>query len=71
VKVLASVHTRIRVFFVPLVPLPMTFRTTCAACGTSKSVSAENADLLLATAPPQTDEARPADDNVAEGWAVG
>jgi hypothetical protein len=34
------------------VPLPTTYRTTCAACGTSSTVSAERADLLLASAPP-------------------
>jgi hypothetical protein len=48
---LFSLRTRFRVFFVPVVPLPMTFRTTCAGCGTSKTVSAEQADLLWASAP--------------------
>lgn len=49
---LFSVRTRFRLFFVPAVPLPTTYRTTCAACGTSSTVSAERADLLLASAPP-------------------
>jgi hypothetical protein len=48
---LFSVRTRFRLFFVPAVPLPTTYRTTCAACGTSSTVSAERADLLLASAP--------------------
>lgn len=46
-----SVRTYFRLFFVPLVPLPTTYRTTCATCGTSSSVSAEQADRLLASAP--------------------
>jgi hypothetical protein len=46
-----SVRTRFRLFFVPVVPLPTTFRTTCATCGTSSIVSAEKADLLLSSAP--------------------
>jgi hypothetical protein len=49
---LFSVRTRFRLFFVPAVPLPTTYRTTCAACGKSSTVSAERADLLLASAPP-------------------
>ena len=49
---LFSVRTRFRLFFVPAVPLPTTYRTTCAGCGTSSTVSAERADLLLASAPP-------------------
>jgi len=49
---LFSVRTRFRLFFVPAVPLPTTYQTTCAACGTSAAVSAEKADHLLATAPP-------------------
>jgi hypothetical protein len=48
---LFSVRTRFRLFFVPAVPLPTTYRTTCAACGTSSTVSAERADLLMASAP--------------------
>jgi hypothetical protein len=48
---LFSVRTRFRLFFVPAVPLPTTYRTTCAACGTSSTVSAERADQLLASAP--------------------
>jgi hypothetical protein len=47
---LSSVRTRVRLFFVPAVPLPTTYRTTCADCGTSTAVSAERADLLLASA---------------------
>ncbi len=46
-----SVRTFFRLFFVPLVPLPTTYRTTCAICGTSTSVTAEQADRLLASAP--------------------
>ena len=46
-----SVRTFFRLFFVPLVPLPTTYRTTCAICGTSATVSAEQADRLLASAP--------------------
>jgi hypothetical protein len=46
-----SVRTFFRLFFVPLVPLPTTYRTTCAVCGTSTVVSAEQADRLLALAP--------------------
>ena len=61
-----SVHTRFRLFFVPVVPLPTTFRTTCAACGTSSIVSAEKADLLLASAP-LVDAPAPATALVAEG----
>jgi hypothetical protein len=49
---LFSVRTRLRLFFVPTVPLPTTYRTTCGACGRSTTVSAERADLLLASAPP-------------------
>ena len=48
---LYSVRTRFRLFFVPAVPLPTTYRTTCAACGTSSTVSAEKADQLWANAP--------------------
>lgn len=48
---LFSVRTRFRLFFVPAVPLPTTYRTTCTGCGESSSVSAERADLLLASAP--------------------
>jgi hypothetical protein len=48
---LFSVRTRLRLFFVPAVPLPTTYRTTCGACGSSSTVSAERADLLLASAP--------------------
>jgi hypothetical protein len=48
---LSSVRTRLRLFFVPAVPLPTTYRTTCAACGTSTAVSAEKADQLLSSAP--------------------
>jgi hypothetical protein len=48
---LYSVRTRFRLFFVPVMPLPTTYRTTCAECGTSATVSAEKADLLLASAP--------------------
>ncbi len=46
-----SVRTFFRLFYVPLVPLPTTYRTTCAECGTSTTVSAEQADRLLASAP--------------------
>jgi hypothetical protein len=48
---LFSVRKRFRLFFVPAVPLPTTYQTTCVACGTSSAVSAEKADLLLASAP--------------------
>ena len=48
---LFSVRTRFRLFFVPAVPLPTSYRTTCAACGTTSTLSAERADLLLASAP--------------------
>jgi hypothetical protein len=48
---LFSVRTRLRLFFVPAVPLPTTYRTTCGACGNSSTVSAERADMLLASAP--------------------
>lgn len=47
---LSSVRTRLRLFFVPAVPLPTTYRTTCAECGISTAVSAEKADLLLSSA---------------------
>lgn len=46
-----SVRTFFRLFYVPLVPLPTTYRTTCAVCRTSSTVSAEQADRLLASAP--------------------
>jgi hypothetical protein len=46
----ASVRTRFRLFFIPVLPLPTTYRTTCTECGSSVTVSAERADLLLATA---------------------
>ena len=49
---LFSVRTRLRLFFVPTVPLPTSYRTTCGACGSSSTVSAEKADQLLASAPP-------------------
>jgi hypothetical protein len=49
---LFSVRTRFRLFFVPAVPLPTTYRTRCAECRTSVTVSAEKADLLLASVPP-------------------
>jgi hypothetical protein len=51
IQELFSVRTRFRLFFVPAVPLPTTYRTTCAACGESSTVSAEKADQLLASAP--------------------
>lgn len=64
-----SVRTRFRLFFVPAVPLPTTYRTTCTACGTSSTVSAEKADLLLASAPhvgePDLTGARVAEGTVA------
>lgn len=44
-------RTFFRLIYVPLVPLPTTYRTTCAACGTSTTVSAEQADRLLSAAP--------------------
>ncbi len=51
----AQVLSRVRTFaglcFVPLVPLPTTYRTTCATCGTAATVLAEQADHLLALAP--------------------
>jgi hypothetical protein len=47
---LSRVRTRLRLFFVPAVPLPTTYRTTCAECGTWTAVSAEKADLLMASA---------------------
>jgi hypothetical protein len=56
---LFSVRTQLRLFFVPIVPLPSTFRTTCAACGNSATVSAERADLLLSSAP-RVDDLAPA-----------
>jgi zinc-ribbon family len=46
-----SVRTRFRLFFVPVVPWPTRYRTTCTSCGTSSTVSAEKADLLLASVP--------------------
>jgi hypothetical protein len=66
---LCSVRTRFRLLFMPLVPLPTTFRTTCAACGASKTVSAEQADLLWASAP-HADELRDTEDAVAENPAA-
>lgn len=48
---LSSVRGFVRLFFVPLVPLPTSFRTSCKTCGTSTTVSAEHADRLLASAP--------------------
>jgi hypothetical protein len=48
---LCRVRTHFGLFFVPLVPLPTTYRTTCATCGTSTTVSAEQADRLMASAP--------------------
>ena len=62
---LFSVRTRLRLFFVPTVPLPSRFRTTCAACGNSVTVSAEKADQLLASAPRVDDRA--CSDLVARG----
>lgn len=47
---LFSVRTRFRLFFVPVIPFPTTYRTTCASCGSSSTLSAERADLLLASA---------------------
>lgn len=55
-----SVRTFFRLFYVPLVPLPTTYRTTCAECGTSTTVSAEQADRLLASAPQVHEPAEPA-----------
>lgn len=55
---LFSVRTRLRLFFVPAVPLPSTFRTTCAECGSSATVSEERADLLLSSAP-RVDDLKP------------
>ena len=48
---LFSVRSMFRLLFVPAMPLPTTYRMTCASCGTSRTLSAEQADLLLATAP--------------------
>jgi hypothetical protein len=48
---LFSMRTRFRLFFVPAVPLPTTYLTTCAECGSSSTISAEKADQLLASAP--------------------
>jgi hypothetical protein len=63
---LCSVRTRFRLFFVPVLPLPTTYRTTCAECGTSVTVSAEKADLLLASTP-HVDEPQVPAVMVAEG----
>ena len=54
-----SVRTFFRLFYVPLVPLPTTYRTTCAECGTSTAVSAEQADRLLASPPHVHEPAQP------------
>jgi hypothetical protein len=51
VQDLCMVRTRFKLFFAPVLPLPRTFRTTCAECGTASIVSAERADLLLSSAP--------------------
>jgi hypothetical protein len=48
---LSSVRGFVRLFFVPFVPLPTSYRTSCKTCGTSTTVSAEHADRLLASAP--------------------
>jgi len=66
---LFSVRTRFRLLYVPAVPLPTTYRTACAACGTSSTVSAEKADLLLASAE-RVDEPQMTGDRVAEGSAA-
>ena len=66
---LCSVRSRFRLFFVPLVPLPKTFRTNSVACGASKNVSAEQADLLWADAPP-VDWRRETADPVPEASAA-
>jgi hypothetical protein len=47
----SSVRTFFRLFFVPLVPLPTSYRTSCQSCATATTVSAEQADRLLASAP--------------------
>jgi hypothetical protein len=66
---LFSVRTRLRLFFVPAVPLPTIYRTTCGACGTSSTVSAEKADQLLASAP-RVDELPVTQGLVARGSAA-
>ena len=66
---LFSVRTRVRLFFVPAVPLPTTYRTTCAECGSSVTVSAEKADMLLANAP-RADERASTEVLAAEGSAA-
>ena len=48
---LSLVRNCFKLFFAPVLPLPRTFRTTCAECGTASIVSAERADLLLSSAP--------------------
>lgn len=63
---LCSVRTRFRLFFIPVLPLPTTFRTTCVECRSSVTVSAEKADHLLASAP-RFDEPESTDASVAEG----
>ena len=66
---LFSVRTRVRLFFVPAVPLPTTYRTTCAECRSSVTVSAEKADMLLANAP-RADERASTEVLAAEGSAA-
>jgi hypothetical protein len=56
---LSSVRTFFRLFFVPLMPLPTSYRTSCRACATATTVSAEQADRLLASAPHVDEHAEP------------
>ncbi|HEY6473264.1 MAG TPA: zinc-ribbon domain-containing protein [Acidimicrobiales bacterium] len=56
---LSSVRTFFRLFFVPLVPWPTSYQTSCRTCTTATTVSAEQADRLLASAPHVDDHAEP------------
>ncbi|HWF15049.1 MAG TPA: hypothetical protein VG244_02595 [Acidimicrobiales bacterium] len=54
-QVLLSVRTFFSLFFVPVLPLGIKYRTTCTMCGASTVVSAEYADRLMATASHQVE----------------
>ncbi len=47
-QVVLRVHNCFALFFVPVIPLGRRYRTSCALCGDSVDVSAEQADRLMA-----------------------
>jgi hypothetical protein len=51
-QAVTRVRTFFSLFFIPVIPLSSTYRTTCTMCGGSVKVTKEAAERLVASAPP-------------------